>query len=138
MDKFIHIRSTRFPILAGEEEELVNEGTYGKALAEYLQAKLQARGYVAPFICCEDWGWWVELKSAPFAFGVCIYSGAKEDGPVDFACTEGATGPRKWSWKRFRFIDTAPWVSRLHDDLLAIFEADEGVEVVGVSSDFPL
>ena len=72
MKTFIHIRSTRFPILPGEEEELLNEGTYGKALAEYLQAELAKRGYDAPFVCCEDWGWWVELK-APFTFGVCIY-----------------------------------------------------------------
>jgi hypothetical protein len=36
IDKFIHISSAKFPILRGEKEELVNEGTYGKALAEYL------------------------------------------------------------------------------------------------------
>jgi len=56
MDKFIHIRSTKFPILPGEKEELVNEGMYGKALAQYLQGKLKDRGYDAPFICCEDYG----------------------------------------------------------------------------------
>ena len=72
MDKLIHIRSAKFPILPGEREELVNEGMYGKALAQYLQGKLRERGYAAPFICCEDWGWWVELKAAPVAFGVCI------------------------------------------------------------------
>jgi hypothetical protein len=40
MHKFILIRSSKFPILPGEKEELVNDGMYGKALAEYLQAKL--------------------------------------------------------------------------------------------------
>ena len=28
-----HLRSAKFPVLEDEEEELVNEGTYGKALA---------------------------------------------------------------------------------------------------------
>jgi hypothetical protein len=48
MEKFIHIRSAKFPILPGEKEELVNEGMYGKALAQYLQEKLRERGYDAP------------------------------------------------------------------------------------------
>jgi hypothetical protein len=56
MGQFILIRSSAFPILPGEEGELVNEGTWGKALAVYLQSRLQERGYDAPFICCEDWG----------------------------------------------------------------------------------
>ncbi len=137
MDKFIHIRSSKFPILSGEKEELVNEGMYGKALAEYLQTKLRERGYDAPFVCCEDWGWWIELKTAPFAFGVCIYSGPEEDGPVDFACTSGATATRKWSWKRFRFVETSPWVDKLHEDLLTVFRADKEVEVVEVTEQFP-
>jgi hypothetical protein len=136
MDKFIHIRSSKFPILPGEKEELVNDGMYGKALAEYLQARLREQGYEAPFVCCEDWGWWIELKTAPFAFGVCIYSGPEEDGPVDFACTSGAIAPRKWSWKRFRFVETSPWVDKLHEDLLAVFRADKEVEIVEVTEQF--
>jgi hypothetical protein len=137
MDKFIHIRSSKFPILPGEKEELINEGMYGKALAEYLQARLIHRGYDAPFVCCEDWGWWVELRTRSFAFGVCIYSRPEGDSPVEFACTDGATAPRKWSWKKFRFVDTSPWVTRLHEDLMAIFQADGEVEIIGVSEKFP-
>jgi len=49
---FIHIRSEQFPILPGEEEELVNEGMYGKALVTYLQEHLTDRGYESPFVCC--------------------------------------------------------------------------------------
>ena len=137
MGAFIQIRSSKFPILPGEKEELVNEGMYGKALAEYLQLKLSDRGYDAPFVCCEDWGWWVELKTAPFVFGVCIYAGPEEYGPIDFVCTDGATGPRKWNWKKLRFVDTTPWVKKLHEDLMAVFQADEGVEIVGISEEFP-
>jgi len=138
MSQFIHIRSKKFPILPGEKEELVNEGMYGKALGEYLQKTLSERGYDAPFVCCEDWGWWVELKGAPFAFGVCIYSGPADDEPTEFVCTDGAIGPRKWSWKKFRFVETAPWVEKLHEDLLAVFRADADVEVIGIADEFPL
>lgn len=138
MGKFIHIRSSKFPILPGEKEELVNDGMYGKALAAYLQDRLTERGHDVPFVCCEDWGWWVELRSAPFAFGVCIYSGSGDDGLTEFVCTDGATGPRKWSWKSFRYVDTSSSVQNLHEDLLDIFTTDEGVEILGVCDEFPL
>lgn len=137
MSRFIHIRSFKFPILKGEKEEMVNDGMYGKALAKYLQRKLSERGYDAPLICCEDWGWWVELKAAPFAFGVCIYCGFGKNGPVDFACTDGVAAPKMWSWAKFRFVDTSPWVNRLHEDLITIFQADDDVQIIAISNEFP-
>ena len=135
MGKFIHIRSAKFPVLPGEREELVNEGTYGKALAIYLQEKLAERGYDAPLVCCEDWGWWVELKGAPFVFGACVYSAAGNNEPVEFVCTDGASGARKWSWRQLKFIDTTPWVEKLHDDLMGIFDADSAIEIVGINEE---
>ena len=137
MEKFIHIRSPKFPILPGEKEELVNDGMYGKALAEYLQAKLKDRGYDAPFVCCEDWGWWVELKSAPFTFGVCVYCGPEEADPLDLFCTDGAPERKAWSWRKFRFIDTGAWAEKLHLDLVSIFSADPDVTVISTSLDSP-
>ena len=53
---FLHVRSAGLRILPGEDQELVNEGTYGKACALYLQAQLTARGYAVLFFTCEDWG----------------------------------------------------------------------------------
>jgi hypothetical protein len=137
VDRFIHIRSAKFPILPGEKDELVNEGMYGKALAEYLQSKLRERGYIAPFTCCEDWGWWVELKTAPFTFGVCIYCGPERNGPLDFFCTDGATAVKKWSWRKFQFVDTIPYAQKLHDDLVSIFRTDPDVEVLATDLDSP-
>ncbi len=110
---------------------------YGKAVAQYLQAKLKDRGYDVPFYCCEDWGWWVELKNAPFAFGVCIYCNQERDGPLDFFCTAGVHGRRKWSWKQFRFVDTAPWAEKLHGDLIAIFRADPEVQLIQTELEEP-
>jgi hypothetical protein len=138
MGKFIHIRSSKFPILPGEKEELVNEGIYGKALAEYLQGRLNERGYDAPFVCCEDWGWWVEVRGAPFPFGVCVYGRTDEANSLtEFVCTDGAVGPRQWSWRRFRFLDTTEWVERLHEELLSVFRADREVQTLGVIEEFP-
>lgn len=137
MESFIHIKSTKFPRLPEEDSELVNEGTYGKALANYVQTELLERGYDAPFVCCEDWGWWVELRTAPFPFGVCVYSRPVDDEPSEFACTDGAVGDRRWSWKRLRFIDTTPWTRKLHQDLVNVFEEDQDVELVGTTDQFP-
>jgi len=121
MDKFIHVRSAKSPILPDGKEELVN----GKALAEYLQDKLRGRGYDAPFRCCGDWGWWVEFKTAPFTFGVCIYWGPERAGTL---------ARKKWSWRRFRFVDTAPYVNKLQEDLVSIFQ-DRDVQVLSTSLD---
>jgi hypothetical protein len=71
-------------------------------------------------------------------FGVCIYSKAEEDGPVDLVCAAGVSGPRKWSWKKLRFVDTSTWVEKLDRDLIAVFQADPDVEVVGTFEEFPL
>jgi hypothetical protein len=136
MDRFLVIRSTKFPILPGEKEELFNEGTCGKALAGYLQSKLRERGYDCPFICCEDWGWWVELR-APFTFGVCVYSEQAEN-PVRFVCACDPEGGQRWSWSRFRFVDTSRCVERLREDLVAIFQSDVDVQLDGMYDQFPL
>lgn len=137
MNKFIHVRSSKFPILPGEDDELVNEGMYGKALAAYLEIKLKDRGYDIPFVCCEDWGWWIELKNVPFTFGVCIYCGSKSDGLFDFFCTDGASSKRKWSWSKFRFFDTTPWVEKLHEDLVSIFRSDPNIQLGSTDLDGP-
>lgn len=142
MSQFIHIRTEKFPILPGEEDELVNEGMYGKALAQYLQAELGSRHYDAPFICCEDWGWWVELKAEQGHAGVCVYCHKLNEQrdpplPTHYVVTEGALSRKKWSWSRFRFIDIGAWVDQLHTDLLTILELDPDIEVLGTSQEFP-
>jgi hypothetical protein len=137
MGNFIHIRSTKFPVLAGEDDEIVNDGMYGKALSQYLQQQLTARGYDVPFFCAEDWGWWVEIKGLPIKFGVCVYSAYAFGTADEFVCVHGATDGRSWSWSKFRFIDNGPWIGKLNDDLLKIFSDDPDVQVIGVTDDFP-
>jgi hypothetical protein len=94
MGKFIHVRSDKFPILPGEDEEIINEGMYGKALAEYLQKELTEVGYTVPFVCAEDWGWWVELSTDPIRSGVSIYA-LPETDPIEYVCTDGFVKDKK-------------------------------------------
>lgn len=133
---FIHIRSSKFVVLPGEAEELVNEGMYGKSLALYLKAELPKIGYSVPFICCEDWGWWVEIAGQPFAFGLCIYGQLNEKTKeLELSTTVSPEEGRRWSWSRFRFVDTTAAVQKLHADVVSIFEKDPDVRILGINED---
>lgn len=137
MDRYVLISSQKFPILPGERGELVNEGTYGKALAQYLQAKLKEHAYDVPFVCCEDWGWWVEVR-APFTCGVLVHSEPQGAGPVRFVCAFDPLRGRKWSWSKFRFVDASAWMGKVYEDVVEVFRADKDVQIVGVYDEFPL
>ena len=134
---FIHIRSTKFPVLPGEADELVNPGMYGKALCQYLQNNLEKSGYKDAVFFCEDWGWLVEVKGFPVPLGVCIYAHPEQDNATDYVCCDNSLSDKKWSWKKFGFIDTRPFVQKLNQDVLAIFTQDLDVEVVQITDDMP-
>jgi len=135
---FIHIKSAKFPVLPGEDDELVNEGTYGKALAQYLEARLTERSYKVDFICCEDWGWWMEIKGFPFVTGVCIYATAKLHESEELCITVSPAPGRRWSWSQFTVVDTTETVTELFSDLSDIFARDPEVTVLGFPEDYPL
>ncbi|QJE97629.1 hypothetical protein [Luteolibacter luteus] len=134
---FIHIRSSKFPAMPGEEEELVNEGLYGKAISIYLNEGLAAKGYQMPGYVCEDWGWWVGVKQGDFSSGVCVYSIRQDKDVQEYcACLQDAPG-RRWSWTKFRRIDFTEDVTKLDADLREIFTKDPEIEVVGFPKDLP-
>ena len=136
---FLHIQSAKFRIFPGEDDEIVNEGMYGKACAQYLQSHLASRGYNIPFFVCEDWGWWVEVKGLDFTCGIGVY-GLKIDDTddLDLCVTVLTPKGKKWNWKKLRSIDTSTEVSRLHDTIRNIFENDHDITVVCETPDFPL
>jgi len=135
---FIHIKSENFPVLPGEDDELVNEGTYGKALAQYLEAGLRERSYDVPFYCCEDWGWWLEITGQPFKLGVCVYGTSYTPQNHEYCVMVSEQTGRRWSWRRFKFVDTTERVTRLFNDLREIFAADSDVQVIGYPEGYPL
>jgi hypothetical protein len=138
MQPFIHIRSAKFPIVAGETEELVKEGTYGKAFAQFLETRLKERGYHVPFICCEDWGWWVEIKGQPFSLGCCVYGASNANEGHELCVAVSREAGRQWSWGRFRFVDTTGRVNQLYDDLRSMLANDPDIEILGEPEAFPL
>ena len=136
---FIHIRSPKLRVLPGEDDELVNEGMYGKALAEYLQSRLAHRGYQTPLVVCEDWGWWLTIAGLPFTCGLCIYGSRIDDSDdLDLCVTISTAKGRKWSWGRFRFIETTAEVERLHQAVRSVLTDDSDIAILGETPDFPL
>lgn len=135
----LHLKTAKFPVMDGEEEEMVNEGLYGKAISLHLKETLSGVGYHVPFVCCEDWGWWVEIKGFPFAIGLCVYCFENEPGTLaEYAIMSSVTGEQKWSWKRFRRVRTTEMVGKLMDDVESIMKNDKDVQVIGRVDEFPL
>jgi hypothetical protein len=137
-ERFIHLRSPKFPILSGEEEEIGNPGMYGKALCAFLEEKLRDKGYDVPFSVAEDWGWWVEIRGEPFKLGVCVYCGPGHEGQPEYGVLVGLRSVKVWSWSKFKSIDTSATEERLFGDLMSIFSSDPEVEVIGVTPDCPV
>lgn len=125
---YVIINSGLFPVLKGEDEELINPGTYGKALAVFIREQLEAKGYNFSFIVCEDFGWWVEFKGLPFHLGIiCRVLPDKND---NFLCGLSIEEGKVWSWKRFWFVDTTNVIKSIKSDILTIFNNTDGTEIV--------
>lgn len=133
-----HLRSSKFPILPDEEDELCNEGTYGKALSEYIKAHLSKSGDNIPFIVCEDWGWRVEIKGQPFTLGCCVYGASVSENETSLYVTLSCAPGKKWSFSRFRFVDTSNRINHITSTLREIFTKDNEIEIVDEDCDYPL
>jgi hypothetical protein len=134
----VAIETKKFPILVGEDEEIVNENMYGKALCKYLEHNLPKVGIKVPSFNAEDWGWWLEVQYQDFVMALCIYSDpdAKKD-PERYAILPSVHSATKWSWSKFRKIDMSENVLRIMDDLEKIFLGDKEIMRVTRHDDFP-
>ena len=140
---FLRIVTKKFQKLDGEDEELVNEGMYGKSLSIFLQSQLISIGYQVPFYTNEDWGWWVEVSGIKGLEGICIYSNLGDDGIIyEYVIKVAFKEGKKWNWKNFRFISTVNeeqliFLEKLNQDLIAIFTSEIGIDLVEKHTDFP-
>ena len=133
------IETTRFPVLEGEAEEIVNEGMYGKAVCLYLEKALPNLDIKVPSFCCEDWGWWVDVRTNDFAMGLCVYSDpASGADPTRYVVMSSITEGKKWVWTRFRKIDVSRDVTQIMDAVENVFRADSQITHVSRHDDFPL
>ena len=125
-----HIRSSKFPVLQEDHDECCNPGTYGKSLVDYLQEKLETRGYEIPFTVAEDFGWWIEIKTPLKApSNIVLRRSHEEQGLADFAIAVDDKA-KKWSWKRFRFVDLSDFQEKLASDVHDILTSDAEIEFV--------
>ena len=134
----IEIRTKKFPILEGEEDEIVNEGMYGRAFCQYLERELPKAGLTVPFFTAEDWGWWIEVKDSDFILGLQIYSDVEEDqNPEAYAVMSSVTKGSKWTWKKFRKIDVTQDVVEIMDKVERLLMDDPEIELVERKNEFP-
>lgn len=134
----IEIHTGKFPILDGEEQELVNEGMYGKALCQYLERELPGSGLAVTRYLCEDWGWWIEVREGEFVLGLQIYADCEADeNPERYAIMSSVSEEKKWSWKKFRAEDMTDRVTRIMDRLERLLSADPEIRLVRRHDDFP-
>lgn len=125
-----HIRSAKFPVLQEDLDECCNPGTYGKALVDYLQSNLEARGYEIAFSVAEDFGWWIEIKTQlSVPSHIALRRSHEGPGVADFGVSVDDS-PRRWSWRQFRFVDLSVYQEKLADDVRKILTSDPDIEFV--------
>ena len=82
--------SNAFPVQPGEDDQ-TNPGIFGRALAEWVGARLRAQGLPAEAVIAEDFGWCVPVRLPPHA--------------VYVACANGEEDPASSRWQLFVFAE---------------------------------
>ena len=134
----IELHTNKFPILEGEDDEIENEGMYGKALCQYLKRELPKAGLDVPFFACEDWGWWIEVKYGEYVLGLQIYSDSEAgENPEKYAIMSSISEGRKWSWKKFRKIDFTDQITEILNKVDNVLSNDPDIYPVKRHDNFP-
>lgn len=122
MRTHVEFRSSAFPAQPGEEEQ-INPGVWGKALADYLRAEMPKRGVETGAPYAEDWGWALPIKHDAFPVWIgCANYEEYEDG---FLCFIEPSKPV--IRKLFSKIDTTEKVRQVADAIDAALRAHSGV-----------
>jgi len=141
-EEFVHIRTSEFLVEDGEDEELFNEGTYGAALATYLENELNKRGYMGGAIL-EDWGYWIgvddekEPQKAVLDMGVYC-SGNANKTVMEYVVVVGGPKLKKWNWSKFKFISLEPQLIKLQTILKDILKSAPNTEILSISDVMPI
>lgn len=137
MPSFLHIRTKKFPILDGEEDEILNAGVFGKAFSQFIESSLKNAGFEIPFIACEDWGWWVEVKLPSTSIGITCYREHDSNTDCQFVCSASPEKDKVWSWAKLRRIDIGPDLTAIRNTLTRAFEEDPMIEFLGELDEMP-
>ena len=134
----IEVRTKKFPVLAGEEDEIVNEGMYGKALCQYLERELPKSSLGVPSFNAEDWGWWIEVQRGDYVLGLQIYSDTEAgQNPETYAIMSSVTEGKSWSWKKLRTIDVTDDVVDILNTVERVLAEDPEIELVKRHDELP-
>jgi hypothetical protein len=114
----LEFRSNAFPAEPREEEE-INPGRWGAALARYLRAELSARGLSGSEPHAEDWGVRIPLDNE--GFSLWVGCGNNEEHPDGFLCFIEPSKPFVRSL--FRKVDTSARVETVAVALEAALRA---------------
>ena len=132
------VETKKFPIMPGEDQEIVNERMYGKALCQYLESVLPGAGLGVLGYCAEDWGWWLEVKRGAFKMGLCVYSDPEATAnPERYAILPSVQQAKKWSWSKFKNIDNSADVLEIVGVLERVLKSDKEIPVVTRHDDYP-
>ena len=115
MKTMLEFTSDAFPAEPGEEEA-INPGRYGRALAAFVAEGLRARGFQAGEPFAEDWGWQVDVANP--GFPLWIGCGNVEETANGFLVFVEPSRPV--IRKLFRKIETRPAVEPLAAALHAL------------------
>ncbi len=118
----VRFRSKKFPPYDGEEEQ-INPGLWGKRLAEYLVAKLNAMGIETQDIIPEDWGWYIPIKNEGFRLAICCGHQSGDDD--EFLCFTDPKAPI--IRKLLKKIDATEQLSRIVGALEKILSSDPAI-----------
>lgn len=122
---YVEFRSTAFPAYDGESYE-INPGRFGKRLAEYLSAELQASGERVGVLVAEDWGWVIPIENPEFKLWVGV--GNYEEHPDGFLCFIEPHTEHIWRfWKR---IPTRERIAVLQQRMAAALEKHSEIREV--------
>lgn len=132
------IETNKFPILDGEDEEIINERMYGKALCQYLALELPQAGIKVPAFCNEDWGWCLEVVHNNFKMALCIYSAPDApEHPQKYALLPSIHTATRWSWRRLRQVDLSEGVLQIMNIVEEVFKKDPEIAAVTRHDGYP-
>lgn len=124
----VEFRSSSFPPREGEEEQ-INPGRWGMALAEYLAEGVSRHGFEADVGGYEDWGVYINVENDDFP--LMIGCGNSEDGEDGFLVFVDPSKPEiKKGFFRRRVIHARPIIERLVDALDKTLKEHEDIREI--------
>lgn len=119
---YVEFRSDRFPSDEGEEEKL-GSGIWGHRLAEFLRDELGKQGFELGEPIAEDWGWYLDVASQPFA--MTIGCGHYQEYPDGYLCFIEPHEP--FVRKFLKKIDTREGVAALQVAIDRVLNEADGI-----------